>query len=153
MIFRYIDEGTVGCGMGLFLIWDPLAEDSATKLKTGQLYMCTLYLYGVWCTLFPPVAEICARLAGNFCQTTVKSGAYDMVWLNVWYFTASYRVAFPPLAPIPFLFLPFFFPIPLPSLLIVPYPFPSSVFYPSPYNSPSPPPSIFPYIRLQWFWN
>jgi hypothetical protein len=22
----------------------------------------------VWCTLFPPAAEICARLAGNFSQ-------------------------------------------------------------------------------------
>ncbi len=50
--------------------------------------MCTLYDVG---TLLPPVAEICARLAGNFCQllTTVKSGANGMVWLNVLYFTAS----------------------------------------------------------------
>ncbi len=36
----------------------PLAKDSAAKLKRSQLYVCNL---------FPPVAEICARLAGNFC--------------------------------------------------------------------------------------
>ncbi len=48
-------------------------------------------MYCVRCTLFPAAAEPCARLAGNFCQywTTVKSGANGMVWLNVWYFTAS----------------------------------------------------------------
>jgi len=53
--------------------WGPLAEDSATKLKVGQLNVCTgttvyVYVYSVWCTLFPPVAKICARLAGNLCQ-------------------------------------------------------------------------------------
>ncbi len=43
------------------------------------------------CTLFPPEAEICAGLAGNFRQqlATVKSRAKDMVWLTVFYFTAS----------------------------------------------------------------
>ncbi len=45
----------------------PLAEDSATKLKRDQLNVCTVYVC-VWCTLFLPAAEICARLAGNFCQ-------------------------------------------------------------------------------------
>jgi hypothetical protein len=71
--------------------WGPFAEDSATKLKGGQLKVCTVYIYCVWCTLFPSVAGICARLAGNFCKklTTVESGAYDLVWLNVCYFTAS----------------------------------------------------------------
>jgi hypothetical protein len=39
-----------------------LVEDSATKLKRGPA-KC---VYCVWCTLFPPVAEICARLAGNY---------------------------------------------------------------------------------------
>ncbi len=48
--------------------WGPLAEDSATKLKGGQLNVFTVYVFCVWSTLFPPVAEICARLAGNFCQ-------------------------------------------------------------------------------------
>jgi hypothetical protein len=45
----------------------------------------------VLCTLFPPVAEICARLSGNFCQyfTTVASGANSLVWVAVCYFTAS----------------------------------------------------------------
>jgi hypothetical protein len=60
---------------------------SATKLGRNQLNVCTVY--GV---LFPPLAaEICARLAGNFCQllATVKSGANDMLWLNVLYFVAS----------------------------------------------------------------
>ncbi len=53
---------------GAFPEWKPLAEDSATKLKRGELNVCTVYVYWVWCTLFPTVAEICARLAGNFCQ-------------------------------------------------------------------------------------
>ncbi len=44
---------------GAFPDWGPLAEDSATKLKRGQLNLCSL---------FPPVSEICARSAGNFCQ-------------------------------------------------------------------------------------
>jgi hypothetical protein len=39
---RYIDEGVVGSGIGLFLLW-ALAENSATKLKRGQLNVCTLY--------------------------------------------------------------------------------------------------------------
>ncbi len=51
---------------GAFPDWGPLAEDSATKLKKGQLNVCNVQC--VWCTLFPPVAEIYARLAGNFCQ-------------------------------------------------------------------------------------
>ncbi len=50
--------------------------------------MCTVY--GVLPPP-PPRTEICAKLAGNFCQwlTTAKSGANDMVWLNVLNFTAS----------------------------------------------------------------
>jgi hypothetical protein len=45
---RYIDEGVEGSDMGLFMIWGPLAEDSATKLKR-----CVLYnLYGI---LFSPL--------------------------------------------------------------------------------------------------
>jgi len=67
---------------GAFPDWGPLAEDFATntKLKRGQLNVCTVYVYCVWWTM----AEICTRLAGNFCQylTTVKSGAYNMVWLT-----------------------------------------------------------------------
>ena len=91
MIGRYIDEGVEGSGVGLFLIGGPLAEDSATKLKGGQLNVFTVYVFCVWSTLFPPVAEICARLAGNFCQylTTVTSGANSLVWVSVCYFTAS----------------------------------------------------------------
>ncbi len=37
---------------GAFLDWVPLAEDSATKLKRGQLNVCTMYVYGV---LFSPL--------------------------------------------------------------------------------------------------
>ncbi len=50
---------------GAFPDWGPLAEDSAV--------------------------EICARLAGNFCQymTTVSSWANSLVWVAVCYFTAS----------------------------------------------------------------
>jgi hypothetical protein len=35
----------------------------------------------VLCTFFPPAAEICARLAANYCQklTTVKYGPNDLV--------------------------------------------------------------------------
>ena len=48
-------------------------------------------VYCVQCTPFPPVAEICARLAGNFCQymTTVSCWANSLVWVSVCYFTAS----------------------------------------------------------------
>ncbi len=71
----------------------PQAEDSATKLKRSHLNVSTVHVYCVCvlCTLFPPAAEICARLAGNYCQqlTTVKSGANDLVWQSVCYFTAN----------------------------------------------------------------
>jgi hypothetical protein len=52
---------------GAFSECGPLTENSVTKLKSGQLNVCTVYcvLY-VQCTLFPPAAEICAGLAGNF---------------------------------------------------------------------------------------
>jgi hypothetical protein len=52
----------------------------------------TVYVYCVQCTLFPPVAETCARLVGNFCQylTTVMSGANSLVSVTVFYFTASW---------------------------------------------------------------
>ncbi len=55
------------------------------------LNVCTVYVYSVWCTLSSPVAEICARLAGNFYQylTTVTSGVNSMVWVIVCYLTAS----------------------------------------------------------------
>ena len=56
MTCRYIGEGVVGSGMGLFPDCGPLAEDSATKLKRGQLNVCVPYY--VWCSLFPPVSEI-----------------------------------------------------------------------------------------------
>jgi hypothetical protein len=66
---------------GAFPDRGPLAEDSAAKLKKSQLNVCTVYVYCVRCTLFPPVAETCARLAGNLCQylTTVTSGANSLV--------------------------------------------------------------------------
>jgi hypothetical protein len=47
-------------------------KDSTSKLKRGQLNVCTVrygtvrYVFCVWCTLFPPAAEICAGLAGQF---------------------------------------------------------------------------------------
>jgi hypothetical protein len=50
---------------GAFPDWGPLAEYSATKLKRSQRNLCTVY--GVL-SPFYPVAEICARLAGNLCQ-------------------------------------------------------------------------------------
>ena len=48
-------------------------------------------VYCVQCTPFPPVAEICARLAGNFCRyiSTVSCWANSLVWESVCYFTAS----------------------------------------------------------------
>jgi hypothetical protein len=61
MIFRFIDEGVVESGMGLFLICRPLAEDSAINLKRGQLNV--YIVYGVLLSYL----------------RTVKSGAYDMV--------------------------------------------------------------------------
>ncbi len=76
---------------GAFPDWGPLAEDSAAKLKRSQLSVCTVCVYCVRCTLFPLVAEICARLAGNFCQyfTTLSCWANSLVWVAVCYFTAS----------------------------------------------------------------
>jgi hypothetical protein len=52
---------------------------------------CIVYCVQCTGTPFPPVAEICARLAGNFCQdmTTVSCWANSLVWLSVCYFTAS----------------------------------------------------------------
>ncbi len=47
--------------------------------------MCTVYVYSVLCTLFSSAAEICARLAGNYCLswlTTAKSGPNDLVWFG-----------------------------------------------------------------------
>ncbi len=78
-IYR-LDEGVEGSGMGLFLIGGPLTEDSAAKLKKSQLNVCTVYVYCVY-SILPPVAEICARLAGNFCQylTRGTSGAKSLV--------------------------------------------------------------------------
>jgi hypothetical protein len=63
-----LDEGVVGSGMGLFLIEGPwaLTEDSAAKLKRGQLHVCTAYLYTVYGVIISPAAQICARLDGNF---------------------------------------------------------------------------------------
>ena len=47
---------------------------------------CMYTVYGAVCS-FPPVAEICARLAGNFCQymTTVSCWANSLVWVSVCY--------------------------------------------------------------------
>ncbi len=50
-------------------------------------------VYCVQCTPFPSVAEICARLAGNFCQyiTSVSCWANSLVWMSVCYFPASWQ--------------------------------------------------------------
>jgi hypothetical protein len=63
MICRYIDEGVVESGMGLFLIvgyWPNILPQN----PKGASYR----VYSVWCTLYPPVAEICAKLTSTFCQ-------------------------------------------------------------------------------------
>ncbi len=62
-----LDGGVEGSGMWLFLIG-------------GEVFL--QFMYTVLCTLFPLVAEICARLAGSFCQyfTTVTSG--QIVWFG-----------------------------------------------------------------------
>jgi hypothetical protein len=44
MICKYKDEVVIGSGMdGAFPDCGPMAEDSATKLKRGQLNVCTVY--------------------------------------------------------------------------------------------------------------
>ncbi len=85
-----LDEGVEGSGLGLFLIGGHLLKIAA-RLKRSQLNVCTVYVYCVRCTLFPPVAETCARLASNLCQylTTVTSGANSLFWVTVCYLTAS----------------------------------------------------------------
>jgi hypothetical protein len=50
---------------GAFSDCGPLAQDSAPKLKRGQLNVYNGYVLSV---LFFPRAEIFARLACNFCQ-------------------------------------------------------------------------------------
>ncbi len=61
----------------------PLLGNLILALQYYVRVLCTFTVYGV--LFFPPAAETCARLAGNFCQylTTVKSGANCMVWVNV----------------------------------------------------------------------
>ncbi len=56
----------------------PLDEDSAAKLKSGQLNVCAVYIL---CTLFRLPSEICAGLTGTFRQklVIVMSVANDMV--------------------------------------------------------------------------
>ncbi len=88
-----LDEGVGRERYGAFPYGGQLAEDSAAKTqKENQLNVCTVY--GVpYSPPPPPVAETCARLAGNFCQyrylTTVKSGANGMVMVWYGYFTVS----------------------------------------------------------------
>jgi hypothetical protein len=72
MICRYIDEGVVGSGMGLFLIvghWPKILPQ--TQNGPGKCVYCAFVLCMVY--YFPPVAEICARLAGNLCQKLTKA--------------------------------------------------------------------------------
>jgi hypothetical protein len=68
---------------GLSLIGGPMAEDYAIKLKRGQLNVCTVY--GVlfspqWLKFVPGWSAISVSKKK---LTTVKSGEYDLVWLNV----------------------------------------------------------------------
>jgi len=64
---RTVDEGVVGSGMGLFLIGGHLLKILPQSSKgASQLSVCTLYMYYVWCTLFHPVVEICARVGQQF---------------------------------------------------------------------------------------
>ncbi len=59
-------------------------QDDPAKYVYCVHLLCTVYS-------FPPVAETCARLAGNLCQylTTVTSGANSWVWVTVCYFTGT----------------------------------------------------------------
>ncbi len=84
--------------MGLFLIGGHLLkilpQNSKGASEMFVQYSVLYTVYSAWmkehCTLFPPVDEICARLAGNFCQymTTVSCWAKSLVWVAVCYFTA-----------------------------------------------------------------
>ncbi len=78
--------------MGLFLIgghWPKILPQN----KKGASEICVLCICTLYGVLFSPLWLKFVRAAGNFSQklTTVKSGAYDMVWLNLWYFTASWQ--------------------------------------------------------------
>jgi hypothetical protein len=77
--------------MGLFLLGGHLLKILPQSSKGASLMFVQCIVYCVQCTPFPPVAEICARLAGNFCQfmTTVSCWANSLVWVAVCYFTAS----------------------------------------------------------------
>ncbi len=76
-------EGVV---WGFFPDFGPLAEDSAAKLKKSQLNVCTVYVFSVLCTLFPSAAEICARLAGNYCtvcHSWQQRSLGQMIWFGL----------------------------------------------------------------------
>ncbi len=53
MICKYIDEVVVWSGMGLFLIVGHWPEDSATKLKRGQLkcVYCVVCMWTAYCSV------------------------------------------------------------------------------------------------------
>jgi hypothetical protein len=54
-----VDEGALGSGRewyGASPDCGPLAEDSAAKLKKGQLYVCNVFVDCVLCTPPPPTS-------------------------------------------------------------------------------------------------
>jgi hypothetical protein len=72
MYINRIDEVVEGSGMGLFLIGGHLLKilPQNSKGASEMFVQCMYTVYG--CTLFPPVAEICAWLAGNCYQYMTK---------------------------------------------------------------------------------
>ncbi len=82
----HLDEGVVVSGMELFLIvgyWQRFCRK--THKKSAKCVFCAYVL----CTLysFPPCGWNLCQIGQQFLFKTVKSGANDMVWLNVSYFT------------------------------------------------------------------
>ncbi len=54
---------------GAFPDCSPLAEDSAAKFKRSQLNVCTVYVYGVRCTLSP----LCPKLVQDWPVISVST--------------------------------------------------------------------------------
>jgi hypothetical protein len=85
MICRLIDDRVVGSGTGLFLVGGHRTKILPRNSK-GAIFKC---VYCVQCTLFPLWLKFVPDRPAISVSTTVKSWAYDKVWLNVLYFTAS----------------------------------------------------------------
>ncbi len=77
-----LDEGVKGSGMGLFLIGGTGRRSCHKTRRMPAKCVYCVFVYYVWCTLFPPVAEICARLAAISVSTWQEGRMGQIVWFG-----------------------------------------------------------------------